>query len=69
MFSLYTTVQGDTWDGIAKKIYGVETRLDVLLAANPEYGSVVIFSAGVTLNVPEADPVEVSLPSPPWRAD
>ena len=30
----YTTIQGDTWDLIAKKVYGDEKKLDVLMEYN-----------------------------------
>ena len=33
----YTTVSGDMWDTIAKKVYGDEYCVDVLMQANPEH--------------------------------
>ena len=33
---MYTTKSGDTWDVIAKEVYGSEYRADVLMAANPQ---------------------------------
>ena len=33
----YTTKSGDTWDGIAKTVYGDELKADVLMTANREY--------------------------------
>ena len=32
----YTTKSGDTWDGIAKTVYGDELKADVLMTANRE---------------------------------
>lgn len=61
----YTTVQGDTWDLIAYKVYGDEKLMSVLIEANPTYLETVIFSAGVTLNIPEVVPVEETI-KPPW---
>ena len=38
----YTTKSGDTWDGIAKSVYGDELKADVLMAANREYIEIYI---------------------------
>ena len=65
----YRTVQGDTWDLIALRMYpkiGAEKLMDVLLEANPEHMHTVIFPANVILNIPEVDvPVISSLPA--WK--
>lgn len=65
----YRTVQGDTWDLIALKMYpkiGGEKLMDVLLEHNPEHIKTVIFSANVILKVPDVDiPVISSLPA--WK--
>ena len=37
---MYVTKSGDTWDGIAKTVYGDEMRADELMAANREYNDV-----------------------------
>ena len=34
MNEAYRTIQGDTWDMIAKKVYGDEKYLDYLMAHN-----------------------------------
>lgn len=66
MANTYTTIQGDMWDSIAYKLYGSEHALNVLLKANPQYEAVVVFPAGITLNVPEySAPTPNELP--PWR--
>jgi phage tail protein X len=62
----YTTVQGDTWDVIAYKVYGREDRMTLLLQANPGHEDTVIFSGGVQLIVPPAT-VESSVSLPPWK--
>lgn len=31
----YTTKSGDTWDGIAKTVYGDELKADVLMTGQP----------------------------------
>lgn len=62
----YTTIQGDMWDGIAKKVYGTENGMNALLKANMQYRNIVIFSAGAVLTIPEyTAPVTDKLP--PWR--
>ncbi len=64
-----TTVQGDTWDIIAKREYGNELLMDVLIKANIQHRKTVIFSAGVVLNVPELDETELTKVSnlPIWK--
>jgi phage tail protein X len=49
----YTTIQGQCWDQIAKKLYGRETALGALVAANPERRAVTVFAAGVVLRCPD----------------
>lgn len=62
----YTTIQGDMWDGIAKKVYGTENGINVLLKANLKYRDIIIFSGGIKLNIPEyTAPIINNLP--PWR--
>ena len=62
----YTTIQGDMWDSIAKKLYGTEMAMNVLLEANQQYNSLVVFGVGIVLNVPDyAAPTPDLLP--PWR--
>lgn len=64
----YKTVQGDTWDGIAFKLYQNSYLMTLLINANPDYADVVIFSSNITLNVPDK-PAEASQTLPPWRRD
>ena len=47
---MYTTKSGDTWDVIAKEVYGSEYHADVLMAANPQEIDTFIFNAGVELH-------------------
>ena len=63
-----TTIQGDTWDRLAKCAYGNELLMDVLLAANTEHLNTAIFSAGVQIAVPETEQT-VRSALPPWRAE
>ncbi len=67
MAKIYTTIQGDMWDGIAKKVYGTEDAINVLLEANQSYNDIVIFSAGTVLVIPDyITQADTSL-LPPWR--
>lgn len=66
MTNTYTTIQGDMWDLIAKRLYNDEASLNVLLEANQQYADIVVFPAGIVLEVPEyTAPVKSMLP--PWR--
>ena len=66
---IYRTKQGDTWDLIALKVYpkiGGEKLMDVLLEHNPDHIHTVIFSANISLNIPDVDiPVVSNLPA--WK--
>lgn len=53
MVTTYQTIQGDTWDMIAKKVYGAEKHLDFLMANNFPLLDYFIFPAGVAVNVPD----------------
>ncbi|MCB2187687.1 MAG: tail protein X [Deltaproteobacteria bacterium] len=64
----YTTIQGDTWDWIAKKIWGGrrESMLHHLVLANPDHRHLRFFPAGVVLVVPAVTPPREEAP-PPWQ--
>lgn len=64
----YRTIQGDTWDLIAFRMYpdiGGERLLHELIGANPNWTDTVIFPAGAVLNVPEIE-IPKSNTLPPW---
>ena len=63
----YTTIQGDMWDGIARKVYGHERHMNVLLGANPEYRDIWVFPSDIVLKCPEVSAVKPSR-LPPWRS-
>ena len=63
----YTTIQGDMWDGIARKVYGHERHMSVLLDANPEYRDIWVFPSDIVLKCPEVSAVKPSR-LPPWRS-
>ncbi len=63
----YTTIQGDTWDIIARKLWGRETMCSDLMKANPEYTETIFFSSGIILAVPEME-IPVVFTAAPWRS-
>lgn len=65
--TVYTTVSGDEWDIIAKKVYGDEMYMDLLLDANPDYIGLFRFGAGIVLACPEKPTNKQSVDIPEWR--
>lgn len=66
----YVTVQGDLFDTIAKKVLGDEHYAHRLIEENFEYRNVLIFPAGISLNLPEItteDSTQISEELPPWK--
>lgn len=63
---MYKTQQGETWDMIARKLYGSGRYTGTLIQANLKYAKYVILPYGTLLNVPEVDSTE-ELPLPPWK--
>ena len=45
----YTTISGDTWDGIALEVYGSEAEADWLMQHNPPYITTTKFASNVVL--------------------
>lgn len=62
----YTTLQGQTWDNIALKVYGDERYAYYLMQNNYAYLDTLVFSAGTVLSTP-ALPEELDGDLPPWR--
>lgn len=66
----YKTVQGDTWDSIAFKVYGDELLADRLMKANYDKLDYFEFPAGVKINAPNLDSIiseEYEINYPEWR--
>lgn len=53
MSSVYTTVQGDTWDKIAYDQLDDHLLMDQLLQANLPLIDIAIFPAGVEITIPD----------------
>ena len=49
----YETQLGDTWDVIAKNIYGDEKYADYVMENNPTLIATTIFSAGTLVWIPD----------------
>ncbi len=62
----YTTILGDMWDLIAFKTLGNEMYTHLLIENNLKYRDVVVFSAGITLTIPDIEPSAAS-GLPPWK--
>ena len=62
----YTTISGDTWDGIALEVYGSEAEADWLMQQNPQYITTTKFASSVVLQTP-AEPVTAPAHLPPWK--
>lgn len=62
----YETVQGDTWDMIAKRAYGDEKYAGYLMESNRLLLDYLIFPGGVTLSIPELTE-EQDADLPIWR--
>lgn len=66
--STYTTTQGDMWDSIAYKLAGSTDVTDQLIEANLDKSSIMIFSAGVELKVPDFNNYAADESFyPPWK--
>ena len=66
--STYETIQGDTWDLIAYKLFGDEKYMENLIVANWELLDILVFSSGTVINVPEL-PDESDSDLPFWRQE
>ena len=63
---MYVTRSGDTWDIIAKEVYGDELRADVLMKANRKHIATFFFESGLELATPDLlEERDGSLP--PWK--
>lgn len=64
----YKTLNGDTWDIIAKKIYGKEKYALQLMEANPDLLDIIIFESDITIKIPPIDTSDTSN-LPPWKQE
>lgn len=69
MASNYKTMQGDTWDSIAYRLWGRENLMHQLILANPDYTDMLIFPAGTVLAVPDVESSTPASSLPPWMTE
>ena len=69
MPKIYSTIQGDSWDIIAKKVYGSEEYMTDLLKANQGLNDVKVFSTGVKITCPTVEKKTLSFLLPPWKRE
>lgn len=62
----YTTISGDMWDLIAFKTLGSEMYTHTLIENNLRYKHIMVFPAGVKLNIPKIETPSAS-GLPPWK--
>ena len=64
-----TTVQGDTWDTIAYRVYGSVLRTQELMQAreNIRLLDIQVFPAGVAVAAPDVETPSVEGGLPKWR--
>ena len=67
MSTIYRTIQGDMWDGIAQTQLGDTRYTDALMNANTKYRDVYIFSAGIALVIPDIETTLQNDKLPPWK--
>ena len=68
----YTTVQGDTWDIVARSLYGDETKAQHLMQerANILLLDYEVFPAGIVITAPDIDEDGNDTDDlPDWRKD
>lgn len=63
----YIAKSGEMFDMVALAAYGDEGMASILLQANPEYASLLIFEGGEILTIPIIDNMKKSESLPPWR--
>lgn len=67
MLNSHTTVEGDTFDGLALQYYYDEKLASAIIQANLDHCGTLIFEAGVVLTIPDVSTVNLPETLPPWR--
>lgn len=63
---VYVTSAGDMWDKIAYDQMGSEDFMGELIRNNDELVDIVVFPAGIEVDIPEVDDTQTEFPS--WRS-
>lgn len=69
MLNYHTTVEGDTFDGLALQYYNDEKLASAIIQANPDHCDTLIFEAGIKLTIPAVSSVTLPGTLPPWRRE
>lgn len=64
----YTTIQGETWDLIAYKLWGSENLVQILFDANTDHKNTLFFKGGIVLNVPDVEIKDYTI-RPEWMGE
>ncbi|WP_370655520.1 tail protein X [Candidatus Binatus sp.] len=68
-FVVHVTTQGERWDLLAYRYYGIATLYAPIIRANPKVVIEPVFEAGITIDVPILpESTVVSADLPPWRS-
>ncbi len=68
-FVVHVTTQGERWDLLAYRYYGIATLYAPIIKANPKVVIEPVFEAGITIEVPILpESVAVRADLPPWRS-
>ena len=64
-----TTIQGDTWDTVAKRVYGDERRAEALMECrdNIRLLDMQVFPGGICISTPELPDDSAAYDLPEWR--
>ena len=65
--AIYTTSHNDAWDKIARKFYGSEHFMHLLLEANPELANYELLPANLKVAVPEKPEEPKTDKLPLWK--
>lgn len=63
---VYITKSGDTWDMVAKEVYGDELYTSLLMSNNQELIEYFVFPENISIALPEIPKEESLLPD--WRS-
>lgn len=69
MTKTHITVEGDSFDALALHYYNDEKLASVIIQANLDHCSTLIFEAGVSLVIPDVSSVTIPETLPPWRRE
>lgn len=64
----YIAQTGETFDAIARNLWNDERLFQRLVDANPKYRTVVFFTGGEVLKVPNMEPATTKVKAP-WESD